>query len=399
MNFGVGDIVVLGTLTWKLYKNCKDSSAEFKRISSEVASLHVVIKETEEHIKESQGLGPSRDARLTILIDGCKEVLVDLEKLLNNYESLGTQAQRTWDRMRWGLEELADVRSRIISNTTLLTAFNSSLANSSTTRIEKRLNKFIEEVRAGLREGSVVTSSDVAENIESEEIWLQLRRELEDVGIFASVVEEHHAYICNWLKTAISNGMLEEMDPSARLRMEGSIDSGYGGSTGSTYAPSLVPIAVANEEFENQLAQHPSRIPSEILEHLPRSDVKVRKASSVSSVLFKLFKKDTAIIEAASDGDIARVDKLISLGANVNARDRWGWSALSMCGYGGHLEICRTLLDHGADLDNVDVDGDTPESLATNRGHAAVVIMLEQERAARDLKAREADDEQPRSVV
>ena len=130
MSFGVsvGDIILLGSLTWKLYKNCKESSTEFRRISSEVASLHVVIKETEEYIKETQGLSPSRDARLTILVDGCKEVLTELESLLNNYESLGTQAQRSWDRMRWGFEELADVRSKIISNTTLLTAFNSSLA-------------------------------------------------------------------------------------------------------------------------------------------------------------------------------------------------------------------------------------------------------------------------------
>jgi hypothetical protein len=192
--------------------------------------------------------------------------------------------------------------------------------SSSTTRIEKRLNKFIEEVRSGLREGSVVTTSDVAENIESEEIWLQLRRELEDVGISASVVEEHHVYICSWLKMAISNGMLEEMAPSTALRMKTSVDSGYGGSTGSTYAPSLVPMAVANEEFENQLVQHPSRV----FELLPRHSVKVRKASSVSSMLFKLFKKDTAIIEAASDGDAAKVNKLISSGASVNARDRWG---------------------------------------------------------------------------
>lgn len=125
---GVGDIILLGTLTWKLYKNCKESSAEFNRMSGEVASLHVVIKETEEYVAETQGLSPSRDARLTILIDGCKEVLAELESLLNTYESLGTQAQRSWDRVRWGLEELADVRSRIISNTSLLTAFNSSLA-------------------------------------------------------------------------------------------------------------------------------------------------------------------------------------------------------------------------------------------------------------------------------
>jgi len=54
------------------------------------------------------------------------------------------------------------------------------------------------------------------------------------------------------------------------------------------------------------------------------------------------------------------------------------------------------LLDHDADLDNIDVDGDTPETLATHRGHAAVVIMLEQEKLARDLKAREVGNEQGR---
>ncbi|KFY84589.1 hypothetical protein V498_07800 [Pseudogymnoascus sp. VKM F-4517 (FW-2822)] len=403
MSFGVGigDIILLGTLTWKLYKNCKESSAEFSRISSEVASLHVVIKETEEYVTETQGLSPSRDARLTILIDGCKEVLTELESLLNNYESLGTQAQRSWDRVRWGLEELADVRSRIISNTSLLTAFNSSLANSSTARIEKRLNKFIEEVRAGLREGSVVTSSGVTESIDSEDVWLLLRRELEDVGISASVVEEHHVYISNWLKAAIATGMLEELDNnSRRSAVAGSFDSGYAGSIGGTSIgsesivsiPSTTPsITVANEEFEAELLRRPSQISPGSSTAYIRPDVKVRRASSVSSVLFKMFKKETAIIEAASDGDISKVAKLISSGANVNARDRWGWSALSMCGYGGHVEICRLLLDHGAELDNMDVDGDTPESLATNRGHANIVIMLEEERAARDLKVREAD--------
>lgn len=192
------------------------------------------------------------------------------------------------------------------------------------TRVEKRLNKFIEEVRTGLREGSVVTSSDAVENIESEEIWLRLRRELEDVGISAAVVEEHHEYICNWVKMAISNGMLEEMTPSAGLITKGSIDSGYGESTDSIYAPSLAPIAVANKEFEHELMQHPSQV----CEPLPRSDVKIRKASSVSSVLFKLFKKDVAIIEAASNKDIVKVERLISLGANVNVRDRWGVSFL-----------------------------------------------------------------------
>jgi hypothetical protein len=244
-----------------------------------------------------------------------------------------------------------------------------------------------------------VTTTTVPETIESEDVWTQLGRELEDVGISASVVEENQPYIKQWLQRAISNGMLEESDPSKRQE-HGSIDSGYvGSSTGSiSYAPTLVDISAANDEFENDLKQHPTRVALASPSSQPPSPqmVKVRKASAVSSVLFKLLKKDTDIIVAASDGDLAKVAKLISAGANVNARDRWGWSALSMCGYGGFVDIAKLLLEHGADMDNVDVDGDTPEMLAANRGHANVVFLFEEERQKRDLQTRENDPEVPR---
>jgi hypothetical protein len=130
MSFGIGagDIIQISALAWKLYKNCKESSDEFKRISHEVASLHVVLKETEEFLEESKTLSPTRAQRLNTLAEGCRDILDELKRMLDNYESLGTQAQRTWDRMRWGLEDLSECRSRLISNTTLLTAFNSQLA-------------------------------------------------------------------------------------------------------------------------------------------------------------------------------------------------------------------------------------------------------------------------------
>lgn len=408
---GPGDLAQIRSLAWDLYKSCKDSSDEFKRIAHEVANLHVCIKETEEHLEESKELSPTREQKLYHLTEGCSEVLAELKRLVDGYESLGTQAQRTWDRMRWGLEDLADVRSKIIVNTTNLTAFNTQLANSSTVRIEKRLNKFIAEVRGGLREGSVAATS-TAEEVESQDVWEQLRRELEDVGISAGVVEENHKYISTWLQKAIANGVMQEADPNGSItpipskrEQHGSLDSGYGGSTSgsTTYTPSITPIAAANEEFETQMRKNPTRASlaqSSISSTSSRSSqtVKVRKASAVSSALFKLLKKDTAIIEAASDGDINRVAKLISSGANVNARDRWGWSALSMCGYGGFPDIAKLLLENGADIDNIDVDGDTPMSLAENRGHPEMVFLLEEERQRRDLEARENDNEVPRAV-
>jgi len=63
------------------------------------------------------------------------------------------------------------------------------------------------------------------------------------------------------------------------------------------------------------------------------------------------------------------------------------------------VEIAKLLLDHGAEIDNVDVDGDTPELLATNRKHPAVVFLLDEERHKRDAKIREDDPKltKPRS--
>ncbi|KAJ3793196.1 hypothetical protein GGU11DRAFT_423311 [Lentinula aff. detonsa] len=387
---GIGDVFLVSKFAWTIYKSCKDSGDDFKRLSNEVASLHVVLKETEDYLNEFSDLDTSRRYRLRILTDGCNGALKDLERLLNSYESLGTQAQRTWDRMRFGLEDLADVRSRLVSQATLLTAFNSTLINSSTTRIEKRLNKFISEVRAGYREGSVVSTSDVAESIESPDVWHQLRRELEDVGISPVVMEENHQYISNWMKAALSQGLANELppgDPDTPSTTHGS------GSEGSSNSSSMATIVVNDLEFEAELQR------KQVVKPVDIGFPSVRKKMDPSRLIQKLFQKDTAIILAASDGDLNKVIKLIGLGCNVNARDRWGWSALSMAAYGNHLAMARVLLDHCAKMDNVDVDGDIPRQLAVNRGHSDMVILLDEVCAERDLQAREQDTERPRRIA
>ena len=126
--FGVGDIIGVSTLAWKVFKACKESSDEFKSLSSEVVSLHVVLKETEELVAET---GPSlradQEPQLRHITDGCQKVLEDVEGLLKKYESLGTKSQRTWDRMKWGAEGVANVRTRLISNTSMLSAYNSTI--------------------------------------------------------------------------------------------------------------------------------------------------------------------------------------------------------------------------------------------------------------------------------
>ena len=129
MSFGVGvsDIALITRSAWRLYKACKDSSEDFARLSAELLSLHAVVNETDEFLADNPRLDTSRRHRLSMLCEQCQSTLNDLDAIVARYESLGTQAQRTWDRMRFGLKDLSDVKARLVVNVTLLTAFNTAM--------------------------------------------------------------------------------------------------------------------------------------------------------------------------------------------------------------------------------------------------------------------------------
>lgn len=120
--YGVSDVITLSTLAWKTYKSCKEAPNSFADISDETLALHAVLKQTEETLEECQLKQPQKE-RLDMIYDGCKSILGDLNALIRKYESLGIQSQRTWDRMKWGLEDIQTIRTRLISNTVLLSSF------------------------------------------------------------------------------------------------------------------------------------------------------------------------------------------------------------------------------------------------------------------------------------
>lgn len=105
--------------------NCsigKGSAESFRNISGEVLSLHAVLKESEETLLVPPPQ-PASEARLRVILQGCTNVLNDLQNLVNKYESLGSKSKVTWDRMRWCKEDVAEIRARLTSNVALLTAF------------------------------------------------------------------------------------------------------------------------------------------------------------------------------------------------------------------------------------------------------------------------------------
>jgi len=98
--YGVGDIIAianLGVQAWKVYKKCKAALEIFRNISTEVLSMHDVLKEVEEALDDHpHPLPQSKLDGLNYILAGSRDALSDLEALLGKYESLGTQSKRTW---------------------------------------------------------------------------------------------------------------------------------------------------------------------------------------------------------------------------------------------------------------------------------------------------------------
>ncbi|KAL9611965.1 MAG: hypothetical protein Q9167_003405 [Letrouitia subvulpina] len=92
----------------------KDAPEKFKTVSTEVKSLGCVLEEAAD-IQLSHPLPPRRQARLQTILDGCISVLADLQYIVQKYHSLGTDEKSSWDRLRLGGEDIAEIRKGLLT--------------------------------------------------------------------------------------------------------------------------------------------------------------------------------------------------------------------------------------------------------------------------------------------
>ena len=101
------------------------------------------------------------------------------------------------------------------------------------------------------------------------------------------------------------------------------------------------------------------------------------------SLLVLLFTQDTKqalndqLFEAVRKGDAAAVTALLDKGADVNAKFRYGQTALFKAAERGHTAVVKVLLDRGADVKVQDTFYKaTAMTWALDHGHAEVVRLL-----------------------
>ena len=94
----------------------------------------------------------------------------------------------------------------------------------------------------------------------------------------------------------------------------------------------------------------------------------------------------TALLYASSGPYAETVGLLLRSGADVNIQGKTeGFTALMMAASEGHLEVARVLLLNGAAVDTIDRDGDTAKKFAREKGHTAMLELLDSQPAKGSL--------------
>jgi ankyrin repeat protein len=82
------------------------------------------------------------------------------------------------------------------------------------------------------------------------------------------------------------------------------------------------------------------------------------------------------LIDAAIENNLPEVSRLLSVGADVNAKDRRARTPLHWASLRGHVQVFKELLDHGADIDATNNRDRTPLCFACANGHVSIVTEL-----------------------
>jgi uncharacterized protein len=104
--------------------------------------------------------------------------------------------------------------------------------------------------------------------------------------------------------------------------------------------------------------------------------------------------QNQALTDAAMIGDLKQVQTLLDEGADVNAKDKHGVTALWLASKMNHPHVVRLLLEKGASVNAKDIDGVTALieacSFAPSGGKSDVVRLLLENGADVDAKDKSA---------
>ena len=121
--WGIGELIAISKLATTVYTAYKDGPRNYSQISGEVKSLQIIIKNAVKHF-ESITLSDDDQREGQEILEGCRNVLEDLNSLIEKHSDLASPKKRqVFKRVGLGVEDITALRVRLISNTVLLNGF------------------------------------------------------------------------------------------------------------------------------------------------------------------------------------------------------------------------------------------------------------------------------------
>jgi Ankyrin repeats (3 copies)/Ankyrin repeat len=98
-----------------------------------------------------------------------------------------------------------------------------------------------------------------------------------------------------------------------------------------------------------------------------------------------------SLVDSAMEGNVDIVTCLLDEGADINVKNKNGWTALMEAAYNDHDKVVQLLVDKGADMNVEDKDGVSALSWATHNGHDKVVQVLVDKGADMNIRSKDGD--------
>lgn len=99
-------------------------------------------------------------------------------------------------------------------------------------------------------------------------------------------------------------------------------------------------------------------------------------AAETAALSPEIQKLNAELLSAVYYDDECTCRLLIDLGAQVDAKDPTGWTALMYAANRNHRSICRLLIDRGAQINLKTTKGNTALLIAAYKGHRALCMIL-----------------------
>ena len=229
------------------------------------------------------------------------------------------------------------------------------------------LKKFLGELQAGKRDGSVVYAQTTGSlSTDDKEAWRQLRKELESVGITPALFTQHRILIVDTLYKAII-----EKDLAGDISLDQPNMPEAAPQRSLTSNPNLEPASQSLQQLNQQRTNGEVSTKTDA----PRS----KKVNAIAKLLYRITGSRAALLKSAKIGDAIVVKQLLETGkVDVNSKEIMsGQTPLSWAAMNGHEDVVKLLLETGkVDVDSKDYGHHTPLSLAARNGHEAVVKLL-----------------------